>query len=217
MFGPPHKMNPLRARLDRATRAARLWGSASSTSDAAAASHRGNGGARAANRSASDLGDQRARASRACTSSSRERRRNTGSLSPPRRSRSECRARSTSSPCMEMLEHVPDPGVDIVAACAALARPGGVARRFDDQPQPRRRTRSPSSPPRVRPRAPAEGTHDYAKFRHARGSRAVRTRRRASESRVRSPALTHNPLTQIVSPLADDTDVNYMMAFRRGE
>jgi SAM-dependent methyltransferase len=36
--------------------------------------------------------------------------------------------------CMEMLEHVPDPA-GIVAACAALARPGGTRRSVDHRPQ----------------------------------------------------------------------------------
>ncbi len=37
--------------------------------------------------------------------------------------------------CMEMLEHVPDPAQS-VAACAALARPGGWVFLLDDQPEP---------------------------------------------------------------------------------
>ena len=37
--------------------------------------------------------------------------------------------------CMEMLEHVPDPG-SVVRACASLVKPGGLGVFLDPQPQP---------------------------------------------------------------------------------
>ena len=56
--------------------------------------------------------------------------------------------------CMEMLEHVPDPG-SIVAACGQLLRPGGWAF-FSTISRNARRSRSPSRR-RARPEAAAEG------------------------------------------------------------
>ncbi|QYY33469.1 MULTISPECIES: bifunctional 2-polyprenyl-6-hydroxyphenol methylase/3-demethylubiquinol 3-O-methyltransferase UbiG [Cupriavidus] len=112
--------------------------------------------------------------------------------------------------CMEMLEHVPDPE-SIVQACATLVRPGGhvfvstinrnlkaylmavVGAEYILQMLPR-------------------GTHDYEKF--ITPSEMARFARNAGLDLVEMRGMTYNPLSQIYS-LSRDTDVNYMMAFRR--
>jgi 2-polyprenyl-6-hydroxyphenyl methylase/3-demethylubiquinone-9 3-methyltransferase len=112
--------------------------------------------------------------------------------------------------CMEMLEHVPDPA-SIVQACAILVRPGGhvfvstinrnlkaylmavVGAEYILQMLPR-------------------GTHDYEKF--ITPSEMARFARNAGLDLVEMRGMTYNPLSQIYS-LSRDTDVNYMMAFRR--
>ncbi|CAG9171818.1 bifunctional 2-polyprenyl-6-hydroxyphenol methylase/3-demethylubiquinol 3-O-methyltransferase UbiG [Cupriavidus pinatubonensis] len=112
--------------------------------------------------------------------------------------------------CMEMLEHVPDPA-SIVQACATLVRPGGhvfvstinrnlkaylmavVGAEYILQMLPR-------------------GTHDYEKF--ITPSEMARFARNAGLEFVEMRGMTYNPLSQIYS-LSRDTDVNYMMAFRR--
>ncbi len=113
--------------------------------------------------------------------------------------------------CMEMLEHVPDPA-SIVQACTTLVRPGGyvfvstinrslkaylmaiVGAEYILQMLPR-------------------GTHDYEKF--ITPSELARFARNAGLELVELRGMTYNPLSQVYS-LGRDTDVNYMMAFRRG-
>ncbi len=112
--------------------------------------------------------------------------------------------------CMEMLEHVPDPA-SIVRACATLVRPGGyvfistinrnlkaylmaiVGAEYILQMLPR-------------------GTHDYEKF--ITPSELARYARNTGLDLIEVRGMTYNPLSQIYS-LGRDTDVNYMMAFRR--
>lgn len=112
--------------------------------------------------------------------------------------------------CMEMLEHVPDPA-SIIQACTTLVRPGGhvfvstinrnlkaylmaiVGAEYILQMLPR-------------------GTHDYEKF--ITPSELARFARNAGLDLIEVRGMTYNPLSQIYS-LGRDTDVNYMMAFRR--
>jgi 2-polyprenyl-6-hydroxyphenyl methylase/3-demethylubiquinone-9 3-methyltransferase len=112
--------------------------------------------------------------------------------------------------CMEMLEHVPDPA-SIVQACTTLVRPGGyvfvstinrslkaylmaiVGAEYILQMLPR-------------------GTHDYEKF--ITPSELARFARNAGLELVELRGMTYNPLSQVYS-LGRNTDVNYMMAFRR--
>jgi 2-polyprenyl-6-hydroxyphenyl methylase/3-demethylubiquinone-9 3-methyltransferase len=112
--------------------------------------------------------------------------------------------------CMEMLEHVPDPA-SIIQACTTLVRPGGyvfvstinrnlkaylmaiVGAEYILQMLPR-------------------GTHDYEKF--ITPSELARFARNAGLDLLEVRGMTYNPLSQIYS-LGRDTDVNYMMAFRR--
>jgi len=112
--------------------------------------------------------------------------------------------------CMEMLEHVPDPSA-VVAACAALAKPGG--RVFFST-----LNRNPKSflfaivgaehVLRLLPR----GTHEYARF--IRPSELARWCRDAGLEPQATRGLAYNPLTKRYR-LDSNTDVNYLLSCRR--
>ncbi|HWL30089.1 MAG TPA: bifunctional 2-polyprenyl-6-hydroxyphenol methylase/3-demethylubiquinol 3-O-methyltransferase UbiG [Burkholderiaceae bacterium] len=112
--------------------------------------------------------------------------------------------------CMEMLEHVPDPG-SIVRACATLVKPGGwvffstlnrnaksflfaiVGAEYVLQMLPR-------------------GTHNYENF--IRPSELVASARSAGLEPIRLAGMEYNPLTRHYK-LSSDTSVNYLVATRR--
>ena len=112
--------------------------------------------------------------------------------------------------CMEMLEHVPDPA-SVVAACAALAKPGGwvffstinrnakafafaiVAAEYVLELLPR-------------------GTHEYARL--IRPSELARWSREAGLDPVQARGLEYNPVSRRYR-LSADTGVNYMVACRK--
>ncbi len=112
--------------------------------------------------------------------------------------------------CMEMLEHVPDPGA-IVGACAKLVKPGGwiffstlnrnlksylfavIGAEYIAQMLPK-------------------GTHDYARF--IRPSELAGFVRAAGLRSVDIKGITYAPLSKHFA-LSDDTSVNYMFACRR--
>lgn len=112
--------------------------------------------------------------------------------------------------CMEMLEHVPEPE-SVVQACSALAKPGGWAV-FSTL------NRNPKSflfaivgaeyVLRLLPR----GTHEYSKF--IKPSELSRAARNAGLELVELIGMTYNPITKVYA-LGRDTDVNYLMAFRK--
>lgn len=112
--------------------------------------------------------------------------------------------------CMELLEHVPDPGAT-VRACAQLVKPGGwvffstinrtlkayllaiIAAEYVVRLLPR-------------------GTHDYARF--IRPAELAMLTRSAGLLSHACKGIVLRPLTQTFA-LADDTNVNYMFACRR--
>jgi len=112
--------------------------------------------------------------------------------------------------CMEMLEHVPDPAATI-AACAAMTKPGGWLF-FSTL------NRNPKSflfaivgaeyVLRLLPR----GTHEYAKF--IKPSELADAARDAGLDLHELIGMTYNPFTKVYA-LGRDTDVNYLMAFRK--
>ncbi len=112
--------------------------------------------------------------------------------------------------CMEMLEHVPEPQ-SVVEACAKLAKPGAWVV-FSTL------NRNPKSflfaivgaeyVLRLLPR----GTHEYSKF--IKPSELGRAARNAGLELVELIGMTYNPITQVYA-LGRDTDVNYLMAFRK--
>jgi 2-polyprenyl-6-hydroxyphenyl methylase/3-demethylubiquinone-9 3-methyltransferase len=112
--------------------------------------------------------------------------------------------------CMEMLEHVPDPS-SIVGACAALARPGGVVVVSTINRNLKSYALAVVAAEYVLGLLP-KGTHDYAKFLTP-AEIAAYARRAGLESKSIT-GVAYNPLTKAFR-LSDDADVNYMMAFRR--
>jgi len=112
--------------------------------------------------------------------------------------------------CMEMLEHVPDPG-SVVQACAHLAKPGGWVF-FSTL------NRNPKSflfailgaeyLLRLLPR----GTHSYENF--IRPSELAAAARGAGLEPLRLAGLEYNPISQRYK-LSGDTSVNYLMATRK--
>jgi 2-polyprenyl-6-hydroxyphenyl methylase/3-demethylubiquinone-9 3-methyltransferase len=112
--------------------------------------------------------------------------------------------------CMEMLEHVPDPA-STVAACAALARPGGTVVFSTINRNPKSYAFAVIGAEYVLRLLP-RGTHDYAKF--VRPAELGAFARSAGLAPVEIIGMTYNPLSRIFR-LAPDTSVNYLMAFRR--
>ncbi|TSE18343.1 Ubiquinone biosynthesis O-methyltransferase [Tepidimonas alkaliphilus] len=112
--------------------------------------------------------------------------------------------------CMEMLEHVPDPA-SVVAACAALVRPGGWVFFSTLNRNPKAFLLAIVGAEYVLRLLP-RGTHEYRRF--------IRPRElaqwvRLAELEVKQlKGLTYNPLTRRFA-LTADTSVNYLMAARR--
>ena len=74
--------------------------------------------------------------------------------------------------CMELLEHVPDPA-SIVAACAALVKPGGIVVVSTINRNPKAYALAIIGAEYVLQLLP-RGTHDYCEIPEARRDRAVR-------------------------------------------
>ena len=111
---------------------------------------------------------------------------------------------------MELLEHVPDPA-SIVAACAALAKPGGLVVVATINRNPKAYALAIVGAEyllRILPR----GTHDYAKLLTP--AEVAGFARRARLVAADIVGVVYNPLAKSFR-LAPDTGVNYMMAFRR--
>src|SRR5262249_17267028 len=112
--------------------------------------------------------------------------------------------------CMELLEHVPDPG-SMVAACARLVRP--VGRLFFSTIN-----RNPQA--YLFPVVGAEyvlgllpkGTHDYQRF--VKPSELTRWCRAASLRTQELIGMTYNPFSRRYS-LGRDCDVNYLLCCAR--
>ncbi len=112
--------------------------------------------------------------------------------------------------CMELLEHVPDPG-STIAALASLLRPGGTL--FVST-----LNRTPAAfavaivgaeyVARILPR----GTHEYLKF--IRPSELARWARAAALELEDLAGITYHPLTRSFG-LSSDTRVNYLARLRR--
>jgi 2-polyprenyl-6-hydroxyphenyl methylase/3-demethylubiquinone-9 3-methyltransferase len=112
--------------------------------------------------------------------------------------------------CMELLEHVPDPA-SMVAACAALARPGGTVVFSTISRNPKAYLLAIVGAEYVLGLLP-KGTHDYAKF--LKPSELSALARRAGLQPAGVIGMTYNPFTREFR-LEADTGVNYLMAFRR--
>ncbi|AYR19858.1 bifunctional 2-polyprenyl-6-hydroxyphenol methylase/3-demethylubiquinol 3-O-methyltransferase UbiG [Alcaligenes faecalis] len=112
--------------------------------------------------------------------------------------------------CMEMLEHVPDPG-SIIAACAKLVKPGGWVF-FSTL------NRNPKSflfaivGAEYLLRLIPKGTHSYEGF--IKPSELISSARRSGLDALALKGLEYNPITEHYR-LSGDTSVNYLLACRR--
>ena len=113
--------------------------------------------------------------------------------------------------CMEMLEHVPDPGA-IVGACAKLARPGGMLVFSTLNRNPKSYLLAVLGAEYLLKLLP-RGTHDWARF--IRPSELARHARQAGAEPAGMTGLVYNPLSRSFRLAADDVDVNYLAAFAR--
>jgi 2-polyprenyl-6-hydroxyphenyl methylase/3-demethylubiquinone-9 3-methyltransferase len=113
--------------------------------------------------------------------------------------------------CMEMLEHVPDPG-SVVDACAKLVRPGGHVFFSTLNRNPKAYLFAILGAEYVLSLLP-RGTHDYARFI---SPAELDSWVRATELRVTDlTGLTYNPLTRVYRLDPKDISVNYLVACRR--
>jgi 2-polyprenyl-6-hydroxyphenyl methylase/3-demethylubiquinone-9 3-methyltransferase len=112
--------------------------------------------------------------------------------------------------CLELLEHVPDPGA-IVAACGTLVRPGGLVVISTINRNPKAYALAVVAAEYLLGVLP-RGTHDYAKFLTP--SEIAGFARRAGLVSRAITGLAYNPFTRTFR-LTNDTDVNYLMALAR--
>lgn len=123
---------------------------------------------------------------------------------------SECPGSFDSVTCMEMLEHVPDPG-SIVNACATLVKPGGWVFFSTLNRNPKAFLFAIVGAEHVLNLLP-KGTHEYARF--IRPSELAQWCRDTGLELQATRGMTYNPITRRYA-LGDDTSVNYLVACRR--
>ena len=112
--------------------------------------------------------------------------------------------------CMEMLEHVPDPG-SVVRACAQLAKPGGWVFFSTINRNAKAFAFAIVGAEYLLKLLPA-GTHEYARF--IRPSELARHVRESGLELAATKGMTYNPLTRHYR-LEADTSVNYLVACRK--
>jgi 2-polyprenyl-6-hydroxyphenyl methylase/3-demethylubiquinone-9 3-methyltransferase len=112
--------------------------------------------------------------------------------------------------CMEMLEHVPDPG-SVVAACGRLVEPGGWAFFSTINRNPKAFLFAIVGAEHVLKLLP-RGTHEYARF--LRPSEIAAWCRSAGLEPEATRGLEYNPLSRRYR-LSADTSVNYLVACRK--
>lgn len=111
--------------------------------------------------------------------------------------------------CMEMLEHVPDP-MSVIRSCAQLAKPNGWVFFSTINRNPKAYLFAIIGAEYILNLLP-RGTHEYAKF--IKPSELARMARNADLTDEKLIGMTYNPITKVYA-LEDDTDVNYIMAYR---
>lgn len=109
--------------------------------------------------------------------------------------------------CLEMLEHVPDPG-SVIKACAQLVRPGGNVYFSTINRNPKSFAFAIVGAEYVLNLLP-RGTHEYAKF--IRPSELARWLRDADLALKEMTGLTYNPITRRYRMVPRDVSVNYMV------
>ncbi len=112
--------------------------------------------------------------------------------------------------CMEMLEHVPDPG-SVIAACAKLVKTDGHVFFSTINRNPKSFALAIVGAEYIMNMLP-KGTHEYAKF--IRPSELESWARKAGLALENMKGLTYNPLLQSYK-LGDDVDINYLMHFTK--
>jgi len=114
--------------------------------------------------------------------------------------------------CMEMLEHVPEPG-SVIAACAKMVKPGGYVFFSTLNRKPKAYLLAIVAAEHILKMLPA-GTHDYKTF--IKPSELSQSARDAGLELQGMIGIHYNPLTKNFS-LSDDIDINYIAAFKRPE
>ena len=112
--------------------------------------------------------------------------------------------------CLEVLEHVPDPG-SLVRACARLARPGGDVYFATINRNPKSYVFAILGAEHILRLLP-KGTHDYARF--IRPSELAAWTRQAGLQTEDISGMLYNPITQVFS-IGRDVDVNYLVHARK--
>jgi 2-polyprenyl-6-hydroxyphenyl methylase / 3-demethylubiquinone-9 3-methyltransferase len=112
--------------------------------------------------------------------------------------------------CLEMLEHVPDPG-SIVRACAQLMKPGGQVFFSTINRNPKAYLFAVLGAEYILNLLP-KGTHDYGRF--LRPAELARHCREAGLAVAEIIGMSYNPLTRTYS-LGRDASVNYLIRARR--
>ena len=113
--------------------------------------------------------------------------------------------------CMEMLEHVPDPG-SILSACCKLAKPGGWVFLSTLNRNPKSYLFAIIGAEYVLNLLP-KGTHEWSRFLKPHELAAYA--RQVGLEPVELMGMTYNPFSETYK-LERDTDVNYLLACRRG-
>lgn len=114
--------------------------------------------------------------------------------------------------CMEMLEHVPDPG-SIIASCATLVRPGGMVFFSTLNRKPKAYALAIVAAEHILRMLP-RGTHDYHKF--IKPSELCQSARAVGLELQGMVGIEYNPFNKHFS-LSKDIDINYIAAFKRAE
>jgi 2-polyprenyl-6-hydroxyphenyl methylase/3-demethylubiquinone-9 3-methyltransferase len=114
--------------------------------------------------------------------------------------------------CMEMLEHVPDPG-SIITACAKMVKPGGKVFFSTLNRQPKAYLLAIIAAEHVLQMLP-KGTHDYKTF--IKPSELCQAARAAGLALQGMVGIEYNPFNKQFN-LGKDIGVNYIAAFERAE
>lgn len=114
--------------------------------------------------------------------------------------------------CMEMLEHVPDPG-SVISACAKMVKPGGMVFFSTLNRKPKAYLLAIVAAEHILKMLP-KGTHDFKTF--IKPSELSQSARAAGLELQGMVGIEYNPFNKQFS-LSKDIDVNYIAAFKRTE
>jgi 2-polyprenyl-6-hydroxyphenyl methylase / 3-demethylubiquinone-9 3-methyltransferase len=112
--------------------------------------------------------------------------------------------------CMEMLEHVPDPG-SIISACARMVKPGGMVFFSTLNRKPKAYLLAIVAAEYLLKMVP-KGTHEFKTF--IKPSELCQSARAVGLELQAMVGIEYNPFTKSFS-LGKDIDVNYIAAFKR--